>query len=73
MRIDSESEKHTTFLCHTGHYSSRVIQQGDCYAPATMFRAMNEIFQDMIYKDLIIYLDDIIILSRNYKQHVKAL
>ena len=27
----------------------------------------------MIYKDLIIYIDDIIISSRNYKQHVEAL
>ena len=38
-----------------------------------MVRAMNEIFRHMIYKDLIIYIDDIIISSRNYKQHVEAL
>ena len=49
------------------------MQQGDCNAPATMVRAMNEIFRDMIYKDLMIYIDDIIISSTNYKQHVEAL
>ena len=42
-----------------GHYRSRVMQQGECNAPATMVRAMNEIFRDMIFKDLIIYIDDI--------------
>ena len=34
---------------------------------------MNEIFRDMIYKDWIIYIDAIIISSRNYKQHIEAL
>ena len=49
------------------------MQQGDCNAPATMVRAMNEIFRDMIFKDWIIYIDDIIISSPNYKEHVEAL
>ena len=73
IRIDPDSEKHTTFLCHMGHYRSRVMQQGDCNAPPTMVRAMNEIFRDMIFKDLIIYIDDIIISSATYKEHVEAL
>ena len=55
-----------------GHYRSRVMQQGDCNAPAKMVSAMKAIFTDMISKDLIIYIDDIIISSRNYKQHVEA-
>ena len=73
IRIDPDSEKHTTFLCHMGHYRSRVMQQGDCNAPATMVGVMNEIFRDMIFKDLIIYIDDIIISSATYKEHAEAL
>ena len=38
-----------------------------------MVLAINETFRDMIYKDLIIYIDNIIFSSRNYKQHVEAL
>ena len=72
IRIEPDSETHTTFLCHMGHYRSRVMQRGDCNATATMVRAMNEIFPDMIFKDLIIYIDDIIISSANYKEHVEA-
>ena len=49
------------------------MHQGDCNAAATMVRAMNEIFGDMIFKDLIIYIDDIIISSATYKKHVEAL
>ena len=71
--IDQDSEWHTTLICHMGHYRRRVMQQGDCNAPATMVRAMNEIFPDMICKDLIIYIDDILISSANYKEHVEAL
>ena len=49
------------------------MQQGDCNAPATMVRRMHGIFQDMIFKDLIIYMDDIIFFSATYKEHVEAL
>ena len=34
---------------------------------------MNEIFRDMTFKDLIIYIDDIIISSETYKEHAEAL
>ena len=49
------------------------MHPADCKAHATMVRAMNETFRDIIYKDLIIYIDVIIFSSRNYKQHVEAL
>jgi len=39
------------------------MQQGDRNPPATMVRAMYEIFKDMVFKDLVIYIDDIIIFS----------
>ena len=70
--IDTESEVHITILCHTGSYRSRVMEQGASNAPTTMVRAMNEIFRDIIYMPLIIYIDDIIISSRNYKQYIEA-
>lgn len=72
IRIDTESDKHTTFLGHMGYYRSRVKEQGYYNATATIVRAMKEILSDMIHTDLIIYIPDIIISSRNYKQHVEA-
>ena len=47
--------------------------QGHGNAPATIERAVIEILQHMIFKDLIIYIDHIIISSATYKEHVEAL
>ena len=63
IRIEEDSEQHSTFLTQMGYFRSRIMQQGDCNAPATMVRDIYEIFKDMGFKDLIIYLDDIIIFS----------
>src|SRR5258706_6982072 len=71
VRHEEESEKHTTFICHLGYFRSKVMQQGDCNAPATMMKLMQRIFQDKVYKDLVIYLDDIIIASKTYEEYVK--
>jgi len=56
-----------------GYYRSRIMQQGDRNAPATMVRAMYEIFKDMVFKELVIYIDNIIIFSDTYDEHVATL
>jgi len=38
-----------------------------------MVRAMYEIFKDMVFKDLVIYIDDIMIFSDTYDEHVATL
>jgi len=38
-----------------------------------MLRVMYEIFKDMVFKDLFIYIDDIIIISDSYDEHVATL
>jgi len=48
IRIEEDSEQYSTFLTHMGYYRSRIMQQGDRNAPATMVRAMYEIFKDMV-------------------------
>ena len=73
IRMDSHLGTHTTCLCYMRHCRCGIMQQGDCNAPAPMVRAMHEIFIDLMCQDLIIYIYDIIISGRNYKQHVEAL
>jgi len=73
IRIEEDSEQHSTFLTHMGYSRSRIMQQGYPNAPATMVRAMHEIFKDMVFKDLVIYIDDIIIFSDTYDEHVATL
>jgi len=73
IRIEEDSEQHSIFLTHMGYYRSRIMQQGNCNAPATMVRGMDEIFKEMVFKDLVIYIDDIIIFSDTYDEHVATL
>jgi len=73
IRIEEDSEQYFTFLTHMGYYCSRIMQQGDSNAPATMLQAMFEIFQDMVFKDLVIYIDAIIIFLDTYDEHVATL
>ena len=49
------------------------MSQGDCNAPSTMMEAMLDIFNDVVYQCLVIYIDDITIYSRTYKEHVRDL
>jgi len=69
-RIEEDSEQHSIFLTHMGYHRSRSMQQGNRNAPATMVRAMYEIFKNMIFKNLVIYINNIIIFSHTYNEHV---
>ena len=73
VRIIPEHEKFSAFLTHRGLWYSKVMQQGDCNAPATMMELMNEIFKDMLGNSVLVYLDNIVIFSDTYEDHVKHL
>lgn len=61
IRIRPEDEAKAGFRTHQGVYIPRVMQFGMMNSPAVFQRAMNQIFDDMIGRGILIYLDDIII------------
>jgi len=65
-----EHEKHTAFKTPFGVYRTRVMQQGDKNAPPTFQNAMNTLFQDALKVFVYIYIDNIFIFSKTYKEHV---
>src|SRR5258705_4176979 len=69
VRIKPEHEKYTSFSTPFGTFRTRVMQQGDCNAPATMMKVMHDIFQDMLGLTLFIYLDDILIFRMTLREH----
>ena len=70
MLRDKDKAK-TAFLIRNRQYQFRVMPFGLNNAPATFQKLMNKILRKYLYKFCIVYLDDIIIYSRNVKEHRK--
>ena len=70
VRMKESDSCKTAFNTKYGQFEYRVIPFGLCNAPATFQRMMNETFHDMIDDCVIIYLDDILVYSISWKQHL---
>ena len=73
VRIHPDDEIYTSFNTPFGTYRTRVMQQGDCNAPATFMKLMNYIFHDIIGKNIYVYLDDILIFDKTLEEHRKTI
>lgn len=73
IRMRPEDEEKTTFKTHHGHFQFRVMPFGLSNAP-TMFQClMNSVFAPYIRKFVIVFLDVILIYSRNILEHMTHL
>jgi len=61
IAVAKESEIHNAIMTLLGPLISRIMQQGNRNAPATMVKLMHYIFSNIVYKCVVIYLDDIFI------------
>ncbi|KAH9275512.1 hypothetical protein BASA83_001792 [Batrachochytrium salamandrivorans] len=69
LRIKDGDEQKTSFITKYGQFEFLVMPFGLANAPAQFQRMMNSLFQDMISKFVLVYLDDIVIYSDNLKDH----
>ena len=67
----NEADKHkTAFICELGLFEFNRMPFGLTNAPGTFQRAMNDIFKNELYKFVLVYLDDIIIYSKTFDDHI---
>jgi hypothetical protein len=71
VRIKEGDEYKTAFRTKYGLFETLVMPFGLTNAPAAFQHFMNNIFQDMLDTKVVIYLDDILIFSKNQEDHEK--
>lgn len=73
VQIKNEDEHKTAVCTQFGQYQFKVLPFGLCNAPATFQRLMNDIFRPLIGKFVLVYLDDVLVYSRNEHEHKEHL
>jgi len=71
VQIAEGDKAKTTFRTRYSSFEWLVISKGLTNVPSTFQRFMNEVFSDLIDVSVIIYLDDILIYSKNLAEHRK--
>ncbi|KAI2645467.1 Transposon Tf2-6 polyprotein [Labeo rohita] len=70
IRIRAGDEWKTAFSTTSGHYEYRVMPFGLANSPSYFQAFINEVFRDMLNRWVIVYIDDILIYSSSYTEHV---
>eukprot|EP00173_Palmaria_palmata_P005169 Plantae.Rhodophyta-Palmaria_palmata.ctg8581.p1 GENE.Plantae.Rhodophyta-Palmaria_palmata.ctg8581~~Plantae.Rhodophyta-Palmaria_palmata.ctg8581.p1 ORF type:complete len:410 (+),score=63.84 Plantae.Rhodophyta-Palmaria_palmata.ctg8581:642-1871(+) len=68
--IDEDSKDKSSFTFHAGFFRFKRLPFGSINAPATFQRALDLILSKVRYDFALVYLDDIIIFSRSFEEHL---
>ncbi|KAI5606732.1 hypothetical protein C0J50_7543 [Silurus asotus] len=69
VRIRKGDEWKTAFITPSGHYEYRVMPYGLSISPAVFQGFMNEVLRPYLQRFVMVYIDDILIYSRNLEEH----
>ncbi|KAJ4973800.1 hypothetical protein NE237_006974 [Protea cynaroides] len=73
LKIKEGDIPKTAFRTRYGHYEFLVMSFGLTNAPATFMELMNRVFQDMLDTSVIVFIDDILVYSKDKETHIKNL
>ena len=71
--VHPADRERTAFICHRGLYEFVRMPFGLANGPSHFQRAMDLVFRDMLGKLVLVYIDDIVIFSKNMQEHVQHL
>lgn len=73
LRIAEEDIPKTAFSTRYGHYEYRVMAFGLTNAPASFQGFMNSLFKQLLDEFVVVYLDDILVYSKTFQEHLQHL
>src|SRR4051812_23776036 len=73
IRVRDVDIPKTAFITRYGSYEYTVVSFGLTNSPATFSRLMNYIFMEYLDQFVVVYLDDILIYSKNEEEHAEHL
>lgn len=73
IRMHEPDEEKTAFKTHSGHFQFRVMPFGVTNGPPTFQCLMNSIFAPTNRKYVITFLDDILVFSTTWEEHLEHL
>ena len=70
VEVEPEDRQKTAFVCHAGLFEFNVMPFGLSSAPPIYQELMNKVLGQAMYKYAIAYLDDVIIYSSTFQEHL---
>ncbi|XP_052001342.1 uncharacterized protein ccser2a isoform X1 [Xyrauchen texanus] len=70
VRIREGDEWKTAFSTTCGHYEYLVMPFGLSNSPSVFQSFVNDVFRDLLYRCLIVYINDILIYSNSLEEHI---
>ena len=73
VEMEENSKEKTAFIIHSGLYEYNYMPFGCTNAPALFQRLMNRLLGTYQYRFLVVYLDDLLIWSSSFEEHLHHL
>ena len=73
VEMDPASREKTAFVTHAGLYEYTTMPFGLCNAPGTFQRLMECVLRGLNWQIALIYLDDVLVYSQNFEDHLHHL